>query len=74
LNFVRQNSNKSIYVASLKFSKERYSTANEILHCGIIPMYNISIESAYIKALLLTNLNFTNDEIMFFENLSIERV
>lgn len=68
LDFINQNSNKQIYIASLKRSVERYSTANAIINNNVNLMYNISIESAYIKSLILLNANVCSAESLFFEN------
>lgn len=68
LDFINQNPNKQIYVASLKRSIERYSTSNDILNSNVNLMYNISIESAYIKSLILSNTEVCNMENLFFEN------
>jgi hypothetical protein len=70
LEFISRNSDKSIYVASLKMTEERYSTANEILNTNVIPLYNISVESAYVKTLILNNLGIPPKEIIFFEEVT----
>lgn len=69
LEFILHNRDKKIYIASLKKIAEHYSTTNDILNSGVIPMYNISIESAYIKSLILSNLDIASVESMFFENI-----
>jgi hypothetical protein len=70
LEFISSNRDKNIYVASLKKTEERYSTANEILNTKVIPLYNISVESAYIKTLILNNLGVPPKEIIFFEEIT----
>lgn len=69
LEFISKNADKTIYIASLKDINEQYSTAKDILNSRVIPMYNISVESAYIKSLILSNLKFSSNESMFFENI-----
>lgn len=69
LKFIENNHNKKIYIASLKKSTERYLTANDILNTNTIPMYNISMESAYIKSLILSNLKILSLENLFFEEI-----
>lgn len=70
LEFINQNSDKKVYVASLKRVKEYYSTANDILSSGAIPMYNISIESSYIKSLILSNIEVSANKNIFFEEVN----
>lgn len=69
LEFISHNCDKKIFIASLKRVTEHYSTANDILNSGAIPMYNISMESAYIKSLILSNLNTPIGENLFFEEI-----
>lgn len=69
LEFISKNADKTIYIASLKDINEHYSTAKDILNSRVIPMYNISVESAYIKSLILSNLKFSSNESMFFESI-----
>lgn len=69
LEFISKNADKTIYIASLKDINEQYSTAKDILNSRAIPMYNISVESAYIKSLILSNLKISSNESMFFESI-----
>ncbi len=43
------------YVCSVKYSDEMYKTSRLILDKGAIPMYNINVECAYAKLLLMYN-------------------
>ncbi len=70
LEFIEKHSNKKIYIASLKHNDDMYITQSEILkHPSVIPMYNISIESAYIKTLILSNVENLSSENLFFEEI-----
>ncbi|MGN1411570.1 MAG: asparaginase domain-containing protein [Oscillospiraceae bacterium] len=69
LEFISNNSDKKIFIASLKRVTEHYSTTNDILNSKAIPMYNISVESAYIKSLILSNLSIFSEENFFFEEI-----
>jgi L-asparaginase/Glu-tRNA(Gln) amidotransferase subunit D len=72
LELIKKYSDKKIYVASLKHKEDVYSTENEILHhANVIPMYNISMESAYIKTLILSNVK---DSSYTLENLFFEEI
>lgn len=56
--FIKKCKKKEIpvYVASLKESEQKnYVTANEILEAGGIPLYNISLEAAYMKLWIAYN-------------------
>lgn len=70
LDFINDNLNRKIYISSLKRTKDVYSTGNQILSdAKVTPMYNISIESSYIKALILSNIETCIMENIFFEEI-----
>ncbi len=56
-NFIKRcnRNNVDVYIASLKTKAEEYATAYEIESLKTYKLYNISKESAYIKALLAYN-------------------
>lgn len=53
LEFISNHKDKRIYVASIKRTKNSYATKDAILKSGAIPLYNISVASAYIKSMLI---------------------
>lgn len=53
LEFISNHKDKRIYVASIKRTKDSYATKDAILKSGAIPLYNISVASAYIKSVLI---------------------
>ena len=57
IEFIKKCSSAStpVYLASYKNKPDRYATTNEIDKLNAIPLYNITKESAYIKALLAYN-------------------
>lgn len=58
MEFIKRCKEKEIpvYVASFKEKRQKnYVTANDILEAGGIPMYNISLESAYAKLWIAYN-------------------
>lgn len=63
--------NIKVYCVSFKNRKDLYSSANKIIECGGIPLFNISYQSAYAKIVLADSLG--NDDIInrniFFENI-----
>ncbi|MCC8069720.1 MAG: asparaginase domain-containing protein [Ruminococcus sp.] len=68
IDFIETHSDKTFYIASIKHTTVRYSTTNEILNHNVVPMYDISMESAYIKSLIVSNLNVDIRENLFFES------
>lgn len=76
LNFAKQCREKEIdlYVASLKAKEQAlYRTTSSILECeGVIPLYNISSEAAYIKALIAYNQRTDKPVEMMQKNLYYE--
>lgn len=69
LEFINNNSDKQVYIASLKRTEDIYSTCDELLKSNAIAMYNINRESSYIKSLILNNLKYNKYtmENFFFE-------
>jgi len=70
LEFIQNNPTKQIYIASVKRTNHIYSTSYELLNSNAIPMYNINPESAYIKSLILNNLQkkkYTIEKFFFEE-------
>ncbi len=62
----------SLYMASFKERniERAYSSSREILKEGVIPLFNISPEAAYIKVLIAENSeNFDINKTIYFESL-----
>ncbi len=58
-----------LYMASFKDRsvKRAYKSSRDILNEGVIPMFNISLEAAYVKALICENMKTDIDESFYFE-------
>lgn len=74
LNFIKHcnQCGKPVYLASYKNKKDEYATSCEIDRLNINKLYNISKESAYIKALLAYNQSQTPPEKVMKTNIYFE--
>ena len=65
-------SNVDVYIASLKNRTDEYASLHKIDSLNIHKLYNISKESAYIKALLAYNQNEYSSQKVMGENIYFE--
>jgi L-asparaginase len=65
------NVNVKVYCTSFKNKNDIYASAKNIIDCGGIPLYNISYQSAYAKAVLSESNDDKNimDKNIFFEHI-----
>lgn len=71
LKFIKKCSNENIkvYCVSFKNRDDIYISAKNIKDCGGIPLYNISYQSAYAKAVLSDNNRNIMSKNIFFEHI-----
>lgn len=64
-----KESNVKVYGASFKDREmlRAYKSGREIIEAGILPMFNISPEAAYVKAVLCENTDIDFNETIYFE-------
>ncbi len=73
IKFAKKCKDKGVklYVASFKDKnvERAYKSTRDILEQGVIPLFNISPESAYIKVLICQNMDFDINNTMYYEEL-----
>lgn len=74
INFAKKcrKNNVKLYIASFKNKDidRAYKSSRKILETGVIPLFNISVEAAYVKVLLAENM----EDVLVAENVFFESV